>query len=126
MADTKTLLVIEDDELLLDQMRAVLEKHGFKVEVARDGKSGLERVLSLKPDLTLLDIMLPELNGVEFLRQLKEDAWGKTAPIMVLTNLDSKGHLAQVLELGNYDYLAKTDWSLEDLVVKVKERLGLK
>jgi DNA-binding response OmpR family regulator len=125
MTAPKTILVVEDDALLLDGMRTLFEKHGFNVETASDGATGYMKVLKLKPDLLLLDIMLPKLDGVEFLTQLKDDPWGKTASVIILTNLDSKAHLARVLELGDYDYLSKTDWSLDDLLKKVNQKLGL-
>lgn len=125
MNDAKSILVIEDDALLRDGMKTLFEKHGFKVTVASDGAVGYEQALAFKPDLLLLDVMLPKLDGVEFLRQLKDDPWGKTASVIVLTNLDSKVHLAKVLELGHYDFLSKTDWSLDDLLQKVNHKLGL-
>lgn len=125
MEGTKTILVVEDDALLLDGMKTIFEKNGFSVETASDGATGYMKVLKLKPDLLLLDIMLPKLDGVEFLRQLKDDPWGKTASVIVLTNLESKAHLAKVLELGDYDYLSKTDWSLDELLEKVKQKLQL-
>lgn len=119
----KHILIVEDDTLLIEEMKQLFAEHCFKVTVALDGESGLERALAEQPDITLLDIMIPKLNGVDFLRRLHDDPWGKTAAVIVLTNLDNSMQLAEVLELGKYDYLLKADWSLDALLQKVNARL---
>lgn len=121
----KRILIIEDDSLLIETMKAEFAKHNFVVDVALDGESGLSKVFSMKPHLIVLDIVVPKINGVELLKKLQDDPWGKTVPVIVLTNMDDSTNMAQVLELGNYDYLIKSEWSLNDLIGKINQKLGL-
>jgi len=121
----KKILIVEDDELLIEQMQHALQEDGHEVSTAHDGEVGLAKALESKPDLVLLDIVIPKVNGLEFLQKLHESDWGKTVPVIVLTNMDNNTHLSQVLALGSYDYLVKTEWTLAALLSKVREKLGL-
>ena len=121
----KRILIIEDDSLLIEEMKAEFTKHNFAVDLAVDGETGYAKIFSMKPHMVILDIAIPKLNGVELLTKLQEDPWGKTVPVIVLTNMGDSTNVAQVLELGNYDYLVKSDWSLTDLIEKINRRLAL-
>lgn len=125
-AKNKTILVVEDEEDMLRVLIKRFSEEGFNVLKAKNGKEGLERALKKSPDLILLDLILPEINGVAMLKELRKDSWGKNIPVIILTNLTNMGITAEVLSSGVYDFLVKTDWKLEDVVRKVKERLGLK
>lgn len=120
----KRILIVEDDSLLIEEMKAEFVKHNFAVEVAIDGETGYAKVFSMKPHLIVLDIVVPKINGVELLKKLQQDPWGKTVPVIVLTNMGDSTNMAQVLELGNYDYLVKSDWSLKDLTEKINKKLA--
>jgi DNA-binding NtrC family response regulator len=123
--DQKRILVIEDDSLLIEEMKAEFIKHNFAVDIAMDGETGYEKIFSMKPHLVVLDIAIPKMNGVELLTKLQEDPWGKTIPVVVLTNMGDSANIAQVMELGNYDYLIKSDWALTDLLEKINRKLGI-
>lgn len=93
---------------------------------AKNGEEGLEVALREHPDLILLDIIMPVMDGMTMLARLREDLWGKDAKVIMLTNLSDNEKVAETIAHGTYDYLVKSDWKLEDVVKKVRERLRLK
>ncbi|MEX2043592.1 MAG: response regulator [Patescibacteria group bacterium] len=121
------ILLIEDDPMLTELYQTKLELETFRVSIATDGKEGLALARRVKPDLILLDIMLPEMNGFEILKKLSEHAATKQIPVIVLTNLggeraDSDKRLA--LSLGAKEFLVKTFHLPDDIVGKIKTTLG--
>ena len=108
---------------LLELMSDKLAAEGFVVIRAEDGEKGLELAKKNQPDLILLDILLPKIDGIEMLRRLRDDDWGAKAQVVLLTNLSDSEKVAEATKLGAYDYLVKSDWKLEDVVKKVKEKL---
>jgi len=122
----KTILLIEDEMPTLEILYDRFTKEGFKVLKARDGENGLELALKEHPDLILLDIILPKVDGIEIIRKLRADNWGKDALVIVLTNLSDIRTAADALENGVYSFIVKSSWKLEDLVEKVKEKLKLR
>jgi len=124
--ESKKILVTEDDKVLLNLVRDGLTAEGFEVLGASNGKDGLEMALKSHPDLILVDVMMPIMNGVEMITKLREDEWGKNAKVIVLTNLNSEKTVADFLEKGAYDYLIKSDWPLEAIIKKVEEKLNVK
>jgi len=120
---------IEDDKALRNVLHDKFAVEGFKVIEAGDGEEGLATALRERPDLILLDIVLPKMDGITMMRKLREaDEWGKTVPIILLTNLsadDNKINQAIAEDEPAY-YLVKADWNINDLVEKVKERLTRK
>lgn len=121
----KSVLIIEDEESLLRMMSDKLTHAGFKVWKALNGEEGLHMVESKHPDLVLLDMIMPRMDGMHMLRQMRTTKWGKDIPVIVLSNLSDDKRVAESMEHGVYDYLIKTDWSLEQVAKKVKEKLGL-
>ena len=119
----KKILVVEDDFSLASALKNKLSKEGFSVRVARNGKNGLEAFVSYKPDLVLLDIVMPVMDGMEMLRLLRLEPSGKEAKVIVLTNLNDAAKTAQAVQRGVRDYLVKSDWKMADLIKKVKEKL---
>lgn len=112
---------------MLTALTEKFEREGFSVTGAQDGKTGLDRALSLKPDLILLDIVLPVMDGLTVLKRLRSaNTWGKTVPVILLTNLsaDNADIVRTIAETEPAYYLVKTDWTTEQLVEKVRERLG--
>ncbi|MFZ3099762.1 MAG: response regulator, partial [Minisyncoccales bacterium] len=101
-----------------------LAREGFAVLEAKNGKEGLEMALSAHPDLILLDIVMPVMDGMTMLQKLREDAWGAKAKIFMLTNLSDMNKVADAIMQGSYDYLVKTDWTLEDIVDRIGKKLG--
>lgn len=122
----KKILIAEDDKVLLNLMRDELTAQGFEVLGVSNGKDGLETALKVHPDLVLTDITMPIMNGMEMTTELRKDEWGKNVDVIVLTNLSNDKSVADFLENGAYDYLLKSDWSLDEVVRRVKEKLGSK
>ncbi len=120
---THTILIIEDDHALLNALKDKFTKEGFVVIKAHDGEEGLTMALSDHPDLILLDVIMPKMDGIMMLKALRKDAWGKDAKVIILTNLSDDKRVIEALEQGTHDYLIKADWKIEDVVEKVRKKL---
>ncbi len=124
MLETKSkICIVEDDIDLLEVLVKKFEIEKFTVLQAVDGKAGLELALKKHPDLILLDIIMPVMDGMTMLRNLRVDVWGKNVPIILLTNLSDESKIAEAIQHGVYDYLVKSDWTIGDVVAKVRQRL---
>lgn len=121
----KTILIVEDEKTLREALKVKLTHEGFSILEASDGREGLAQALGKHPDLILLDIILPVMDGVSMMNSLREDQWGKTVPIIVLTNLSDEMSFAQSVSNAVFDYLVKSDWRLEDVVKKIKQKLSV-
>lgn len=117
------LLLVEDDTFLAGMYVTKLTMDGFKTELATDGKTGLEKAKKGKPDLILLDVLLPKMNGFDVLKELKADATTKSIPVILLTNLGQKADVVKGLDLGAVDYLIKAHFMPSEVVAKIKEIL---
>ncbi len=124
----KTILFIEDEATLQKTFGKTLEEEGFKVIPALDGDIGLKLANppagGKKPDLILLDLILPRRNGFEVLKEIKGDEETKDIPIIVLTNLETMDNVDRAIELGATTYLVKANYSLREVITKVKQVLG--
>src|SRR3989344_2765072 len=110
MTDTKkTILIVEDEEPMQLVLKDILAFEGFDVFEAKNGEEGLEMALRVRPDLILLDILMPQMNGLVMLKKLCEDEWGKKAKVIILTNYDEKEKDAEALDNKVFDYFVKTD-----------------
>ena len=116
----KKILIVEDEPSMMRILSEKLTEESFEVLETKNGKEGLDTALKIHPDLILLDIVMPVMDGMTMLRKLREDVWGKDARVLILTNL-SNGTVADAVEQGVHEYLVKADWKLEDVVKKVKE-----
>lgn len=119
----KKILIVEDEASLRLALEFKLKNEGFDVISAADGEEGLTKALAEKPDLTLLDIILPKLDGFSVLEALSKDEAGRDLEIIVLTNLSPSGEALKHAENIKYEYLVKADWKLDDLIEKVKNKL---
>ena len=120
----KTILVVEDDESMVEALVEKFKSSGFNVFSAKNGEEGLKLALSDHPDIILLDIVMPKMDGLSMLRKLKEDKWGAFAPVVILTNLSDNQKLAEALEIGVVEYIIKAEVKLSDIVLRVKRVLG--
>ncbi|MBL7142370.1 MAG: response regulator [Candidatus Pacebacteria bacterium] len=120
----KTILFIEDESTLQKTLGEVLTKEGYHVVSALDGEIGLRIAKEKKPDLILLDLILPKMNGFEVLKKIKEEEAIKDVPIIVLTNLEGMEDIQKALELGAATYLVKTNYSLEEVLEKIKKTIN--
>lgn len=127
MNEKKTkILVVEDEEILLTALSEELNQEGFEVVGAHDGVEGVEKAASEKPELILLDLVMPKLDGIGALKQMKENSASKDIPVVILTNLSDYDKVAEALQLGAMDYLVKANYRLEELVNKIKTVLERK
>jgi two-component system phosphate regulon response regulator PhoB len=120
----KSIVIIEDEETLLRMLSEKLTHEGFKVWKALNGEEGMHMIQTKKPDLVLLDVLMPRMDGIHMLREMRSHEWGKDVPVIILSNLSDDRRVAESMIHGVYDYLIKTDWSLEEVAHKVKERLS--
>jgi DNA-binding response OmpR family regulator len=123
--EKKRLLVIEDDSVLQAALKDFLIAENFEVSCALDGEEGVTAAISQKPDLILLDIILPKKDGYSVIKEVRANEATKRIPIVLLTNLGSLNDVEKALELGATTYLVKADYKLEEVVSKVKEILKL-
>ncbi len=122
----KTILFIEDESALQKTFGDLLRQEGYEMISALDGEIGLRLAKLKKPDLILLDLILPKMHGFEVLKKLKEDKETKDIPIIILTNLEGIGDVEKAINLGATTYLVKAHYSLEEVVEKIKKALGEK
>ena len=120
----KTILFIEDESALQKTFGDILKDEGYEMVSALDGGVGLRLAKEKKPDLILLDLILPKVHGFDVLKKLKEDKETKNIPVIVLTNLEGIEDVDKAIELGATTYLVKAQYSLEELVEKIKKTLG--
>lgn len=119
----KKILVIEDEISLRKALSEKLDMEGFDVVEAANGEIGLEVARNEKPDLILLDIIMPYMDGVTFFKIFKKTKEGKNTPIIVLSNLSDDEKIQESLRAESCEYLIKSDWKIDDVVTKVKEKL---
>lgn len=105
-------------------LKSKLEGAGYLVLVANDGEEALAALRASKPNLVLLDLIMPKLDGISVLRQMKEDESVRAIPVMILTNLNSGDKVAEAMQLGTFDFLVKANYSLDDVLKKVNDKLG--
>ena len=117
------ILFIEDEISLQTTLGGALKEAGFEIENAYDGEAGLKAAQTSKPDLILLDLILPKMDGFQVLKDLKSGAGTKDIPVIVLTNLESADDVGKVIALGATTYLVKSNYELGDIVEKIKEIL---
>jgi len=117
----KKILFVEDESALQKTFGDILKQEGYEMISALDGEAGLSLAKTEKPDLILLDLVLPKMHGFEVLKSLKEDTETKDIPIIVLTNLESTGDVEKALELGATTYLVKADYTLEEVLSKIQK-----
>ncbi len=119
-----TVLIVEDEKPLRDAIRDKLARSGYVILEAADGEEGLQVALAKQPDLILLDILMPKMDGIELIRQLRADEKGKNIPVVLLTNLNDVKQLNEALALGIREYLINSDIKLDELVKVVQDRIG--
>lgn len=120
----KKTLVIEDDSFFADVLKSKLESQGYEVECASDGLEGFNKIKEFKPDIVLLDILLPSMNGYEILEKKNNDPSIKDIPVVVISNSGQPVEIERVLELGADDYLIKAQFGPDEVMDKIFASLG--
>jgi DNA-binding response OmpR family regulator len=115
------ILLVEDDPFLLSMYATKFELEGFEVISTDNGEKGLSLAREDKPDVILLDILIPKMNGFEVLQGLKDDEQTRNIPVILLTNLNQKDEIERGLELGAVDYLIKAHFMPSEVVAKIKK-----
>lgn len=119
------IAIIEDDAVINQMYRMKFEADGFDVQVADNGKSGVEMVEAFKPDIILLDLQMPEMTGDEALKKIRSQPWGTYIPVIILTNLGIEESPKILKELGINSYIVKAELTPSQVVARVKEALNI-
>lgn len=123
---SKKILLVDDDPLILRMYQVNFVHNGYEVITAPDGEGAIISAKKDKPDIILLDLMMPKMNGVETLKILKNDADTKNIPVIILTNLaDSQDDMKKSKEMGALDYLVKSETTLQMLTEKIEKALAM-
>lgn len=117
----KKILLVEDDPFLIDIYKKKLENSGFEVKVAKQGNKAIKLAIDERPDLIILDIVLPEMDGWEILKKLKSDNKTKNIQVVFLSNLGQKQEVEKGLKLGAIKYLIKAHYTPSDVVKEIKK-----
>lgn len=127
MENKKIILITEDEQSLRYALSTKLINNGFVVIEAKNGEEGLMLALTEHPDLILLDLAMPKIDGMTMLASLRQDEWGKKVPVIILTNVTNSDEKIQrnITEFEPTYYFIKAEKGLEEIVEKIKERLGL-
>jgi DNA-binding response OmpR family regulator len=122
MPTQKTILVIEDEKSLRGALVDILSIKNFRPLQANNGKDGVRIALKEHPELILLDLIMPDMDGTTALKKIRKDVWGKKVPIIILTNLSvtNEQFVADALTHKSTSYLIKSDWKLHDIVKKIE------
>ena len=124
MADSKkNILIVEDDKFLRELIVQKLLKEGYAVSEAIDGEEGIKKIKGEKPDLVLLDLILPGIDGFEVLSQMKNEPGSSSIPVIILSNLGQKEDVEKGLKLGAVDYLIKAHFTPGEIIDKIKAAL---
>jgi DNA-binding response OmpR family regulator len=119
------IAIIEDDPVISQMYRFKFEAANFEVQLANNGKRGVEMVKSFQPDLILLDLQMPEMNGVDALEIIRKNEWGKNIPVIILTNMGEEESPKKLRELGIHSYIVKANLTPNQVLKRVQEALNI-
>lgn len=119
------IAIVEDDPVISQMYRMKFEADGFEVQVAENGRDGVALAENMKPDMILLDMQMPEMDGSEALAHIRKHDWGKIVPVIILTNLGEEEAPKNLRALGIHSYIVKADLTPRQVVERVKEALNL-
>lgn len=126
MSKTPVKIAIIEDDMVISQMyRMKFEAEGFEVQTAENGRTGVELCEKMHPDIILLDIRMPQMNGDEALKKIRATEWGKSTPVLVLTNLGEEEAPATFRSLGIHSYIVKADFTPRQVTERVKQALAI-
>jgi DNA-binding response OmpR family regulator len=126
MSTKQKILLIEDDKMLLEMYTAKFTREGFEIATAENGSDGLKAARDMKPDMVLLDIIMPKLDGFATLKEIRKDENIKDVPVILLTNLGQDQDIQKGKDLGADDYFVKANHTPTEIVEKVQELLKKK
>ncbi len=117
------IAIIEDDVAIVQMYRMKFESEGYEVAFAEDGEQGLKLVEEFRPDIILLDLMMPVMSGAEVLKRIRQEDWGKDINVIILTNMGESEAPEEIKELGVSKYIAKSDMTPKQVAEKIKQTL---
>lgn len=120
----KKILLIEDEEIMIDLLHRKLTREGYDVSVARDGVEGLEKMRELKPDIVLLDIVMPKKGGFEVMEDMGKEKELKAIPVIIISNSGQPVEIGRAKKLGAKDWLIKTEFDPQEVIDKVVKQIG--
>lgn len=120
----KKILIIEDEKIIVDLLKGRLEREGYQVVIGRDGVEGVEKMKQEKPDLILLDIVMPRKGGFGVIEERNKNEELKKIPVIVVSNSGQPVELDRAKELGAVDWLVKTEFDPKEVITKVKKQIG--
>jgi len=118
------ILIVEDDRYISKMYQLKLSLDGFEVQVAENGRLGIEKVKEFRPDIVLTDILMPEMDGFEVIKAIKADTELSATPILIMSNLGQEDHIQRGLGLGALGYIVKSQYTPSKVVDKIKEVLA--
>lgn len=121
---SKKIVIIEDEHDLAAALQESLSQRGFVVRTASKGEEGIGIIKQDRPDIILLDLILPDMNGIDVLKALKPIRDEQNIPVIVLSNIDDPDEFKEAREYDIEEYLVKTDWRLDDVIAKIKSALN--
>jgi len=124
MDNMKKILIIEDEEIIYNLLQKKLSNEGYDVKIAKDGQEGSEMLKQERPDLILLDIIMPRKSGFEVMEEVQNDETLKDVPIVIISNSGQPVELDKAKELGARDWLIKTEFDPQEVIEKVKKQIG--
>ena len=119
----KKILIVEDDNAIGKILTNKLNEEGYVAFLETNGQNGLDRALQEQPDLIILDLIMPIMDGITMLKELRKDEWGAHAKVLIMTNVTNDDKLQEAFENGVYEYLVKANWELGNVLDKVKHLL---
>ncbi len=119
------IAIVEDDAVINQMYRMKFEADGFEIQVANNGKAGIELIQTFKPDLVLLDLQMPEMTGEEALQYIRQQEWGKDLPVIILTNLGIEESPESLRDLNIVSYIVKAELTPSQVVTHVKQALNI-
>lgn len=120
----KKILIVEDEEIILDLLQKKLSQEGYEISVAKDGAEGLKLMREAKPNLILLDIVMPKIGGFEVMEEMQKEDEIKNIPVIVVSNSGQPVEIDKARALGAKDWLIKTEFDPKEVIKKVKKQLG--
>ncbi len=120
----KKILLVEDEEIIRNLLKKKLEQEGYEVKIAIDGEDGLKAMRNEKPNLVLLDIIMPKLSGFEVMEEIQKNEELKMIPVIVISNSGQPVELDKAKKLGAKDWLIKTEFDPQEVVAKVVKQIG--
>jgi len=120
----KKILIVEDEEIMIDLLQRKLTTEGYETSVARNGEEGLKAMREVRPDLILLDIIMPEMGGFGVMEEMNKNKELKKIPVIVISNSGQPVELDRAQKLGAKDWLIKTEFDPQEVIDKVVQQIG--